>query len=1202
MKKRTAYAILGIFFLSGACFPLFSSQPGKSFASFITKKAAALQQEYEFTPEVHSVDYTGKELHFEGSINLVLDDRLDEYTVKKAHDVLSQKDVISLAGTEPEKDKINVIIGIDDFSPLSSRFSEEKRNAILGRNDAYFLSIEENGIYILGKDTDACFYGLTTLDQIFSQSSDELQCLTIEDYSDSVYRGFIEGYYGIPWTKEEREELMRFGSRFKTNAYIYAPKDDSYHSSNWRGLYTSSDYNVLQEEIKVGEETKTHFVWSIHPFLYQPITEANYNESLTAIKNKFNQVYDAGCRQFMVSADDVAATDDNLYKDGGLQKNLLNDLVKWNEEKGDNKELLFVPSAYCYLAEQRLKVDKTAYFSTLMDGLSEKVNLMWTGNDVCSKLSTGKFTEFSSLTGGRKPVMWLNWPVNDYATDHLLMGEAEVLDEKYTVDNNPITGIITNPMQQAEPSKPAIAQIADYTWNINDFNADNSYKRAMKYTEIKETDAFIHLSSHLTNTNEYDGGFFKEAEDLLPLKEKLDEDISNNNLRNDTSTITSIIAYCSNLEKEADSFITNAENRKLVNSMQPWIEAIKDEAACLRTYLVAYQEENDLSLEELEAAVDEAARLYEQSQAHTAPVLDKILYDTIQEKVKVGERVLTPMLESVRNYCRIELNIKLQRNIGTVYSGFEGVYEPGRYSSDYDPDNKGLSAITDDDINTYCWFQGKPSDNAFVLVDLGQKEIVNDIRINFRNKNGDGDVLTGDVEVSEDGFNFVKVGETMNAENTIDLRWSPKEARYIRISNQGSAGWVSISDISVNHLSLDERLVDYAGFKGIYQGTTSNIVDDDDSTFCWFNEYPEESACFTLDLRQITKINDIRLRYVDSDIMFGKIEVSSDNQHWTEVGTSNAQSVDVDLRNKPVEGRYIRVSNDGATKNWVSVADFSINRLKPLNGVLTYSGIKLDESVNTSINNMIDGDLSTYSWFAPGSTEGAGFILDLGESKDISSVHFYQTKDGSPNDMFSNLTFSYSEDGNEFMTFENGANVSGQDIDIVLSDPIKARYIKAVSNTGVPDYGVVIREFSVNGKYVTVHNLNLYTTSPYSNKENMIDGDEKTYAWIETYRKSISSDSYITLDLGELAKISNVYLYQTKDGSPTDMFNTITLSYSTDGKTFTPFDGGTDLAGREKVRIDLEKQVEARFIRLTPGTSDSYSNDVIITEFGVNAE
>ncbi len=48
--------------------------------------------------------------------------------------------------------------------------------------------------------------------------------VTIEDWSDSIYRGFIEGYYGIPWTTDERIELMRFGGDFKTNVYIYAPK------------------------------------------------------------------------------------------------------------------------------------------------------------------------------------------------------------------------------------------------------------------------------------------------------------------------------------------------------------------------------------------------------------------------------------------------------------------------------------------------------------------------------------------------------------------------------------------------------------------------------------------------------------------------------------------------------------------------------------------------------------------------------------------------------------------------------------------------------------------------------------------------------------------------------------------------------------------------------------------------------------------
>mgnify|MGYP000034263546 CR=1 FL=1 len=57
----------------------------------------------------------------------------------------------------------------------------------------------------------------------------KLTAVTIYDYSDTQYRGFIEGFYGYPWDMEDRISLMEYGKRFKMNVYIYGPKSDPYH-------------------------------------------------------------------------------------------------------------------------------------------------------------------------------------------------------------------------------------------------------------------------------------------------------------------------------------------------------------------------------------------------------------------------------------------------------------------------------------------------------------------------------------------------------------------------------------------------------------------------------------------------------------------------------------------------------------------------------------------------------------------------------------------------------------------------------------------------------------------------------------------------------------------------------------------------------------------------------------------------------------
>ena len=64
----------------------------------------------------------------------------------------------------------------------------------------------------------------------------------IEDYADVVSRGFIEGYYGNPWSTEDRVNLMKWGGYYKLNAYFYAPKDDPKHRTQWDVLYTMKSW------------------------------------------------------------------------------------------------------------------------------------------------------------------------------------------------------------------------------------------------------------------------------------------------------------------------------------------------------------------------------------------------------------------------------------------------------------------------------------------------------------------------------------------------------------------------------------------------------------------------------------------------------------------------------------------------------------------------------------------------------------------------------------------------------------------------------------------------------------------------------------------------------------------------------------------------------------------------------------------------
>src|SRR5699024_3739010 len=108
----------------------------------------------------------------------------------------------------------------------------------------------------------------------------------------------------IPWTYNNRKSLMRFGGRIKMNTYIYAPKDDPYHSALWRELYPKKELAKLAELVDVGHATKVQFVWAIHPG-FNMIDWSKYDKELATLIDKLEQLYSIGVRQFGLFMDDI---------------------------------------------------------------------------------------------------------------------------------------------------------------------------------------------------------------------------------------------------------------------------------------------------------------------------------------------------------------------------------------------------------------------------------------------------------------------------------------------------------------------------------------------------------------------------------------------------------------------------------------------------------------------------------------------------------------------------------------------------------------------------------------------------------------------------------------------------------------------------------------------------------------------------------
>ena len=156
-------------------------------------------------------------------------------------------------------------------------------------------------------------------------------------------RGIVEGFYGTPWTFEDRADLIKFCGEKKLNSYIYAPKDDPYHRNKWREQYPKDKIQELKNLIRLANEYKVKFIFAVSPGLDLNFIGEKANKDFDSLMTKLNSIYNIGCRDFAVFFDDIKAGKDS----GKNQANFLNKLQETlNSKYSDINRLITVPTDY----------------------------------------------------------------------------------------------------------------------------------------------------------------------------------------------------------------------------------------------------------------------------------------------------------------------------------------------------------------------------------------------------------------------------------------------------------------------------------------------------------------------------------------------------------------------------------------------------------------------------------------------------------------------------------------------------------------------------------------------------------------------------------------------------------------------------------------------------------------------------------------
>ena len=169
-------------------------------------------------------------------------------------------------------------------------------------SEGYKLSVTKEGITLSSSDKRGAMNGIATLGQLLRDGT--LPEVEISDSPDVTFRGVIEGFYGVAWTHEFRLELLKFMGRYKMNTYIYAPKDDPKHRSQWRSTYTGKELEKMKELATTAAENNVRFVYAISPGLDIKLN-SGYENDKASLFAKCESLYELGVRDFAILLDDI---------------------------------------------------------------------------------------------------------------------------------------------------------------------------------------------------------------------------------------------------------------------------------------------------------------------------------------------------------------------------------------------------------------------------------------------------------------------------------------------------------------------------------------------------------------------------------------------------------------------------------------------------------------------------------------------------------------------------------------------------------------------------------------------------------------------------------------------------------------------------------------------------------------------------------
>lgn len=1134
MKKRMIAKLLAVAAVMLAC--LGGLAPFSAYAD----DAAA---EYKLYPTPHSMVYGDGSQTLRNKASVLAESGIDGDTVSRLDEALALKGITAKnVDAVPSKSTVTtVLVGVKGSGGAVDTYVDQLvqdgklsyTDGLFDHSDSYLLAslpsdgTEPDRVIVLGKTTDAAYYGLTTLYQILQQTPDaKLRTFTMSDYADVVTRGFIEGYYGNPWSTQDRVNLMQWGGYYKLNAYVYAPKDDPKHNSKWRELYTEQELTEKIEPLaEAGNTSKCRFVFALHPFMYNPITSSNYDSSVAILKEKFTQVMDHGVRQIAILADDAGNQGSTLYT------RLCNDMTDWLHEKQAEKNadgtlkypglkdtLIFCPVNYMGWGE--------SWYANL----PKTVQVINTGGRVWGKVDNN-FTSSFTNNSGVAPFMWINWPCTDNSKSTLSMGGYE---NALGTDVRPgkVQGVVLNPMQQSEPSKAGIFMNADFSWNLwtSMEHADQTWEDSFSYVDhnspvaTKGSDALRELSRHMKRYT--GGGVVFESRESANIKSALQTFQG----KISAGTVTAqdcdeMIALFGDLQKAAKTYRSNAGNKDMLDQIVYWVDTWDDVTRGAIAELQALKADLAGDSSQMLSKYSEGSDALAASRKHGFHYVDHTEYAT------VGNAYIMPMINALDGYLAQRATLAADPNADTTQFVTSRTDTPeGKTENVFD--GKATTGVVYKNPNkltagTYFgMIKSKPFDltNVAFIQGNGADYMQHAKLQTFDGKNwndveGQGD-LTG-TTVTVTGLDIKGV----------------YGVRLIATQDNSRDAWPTIYEIQVNKEETTPEGQPVAGTVTIdgqvlAGQSLSNVNDGNVSTYAHLQykkglsasdpEYDirdttQPDATVTLTFTKTSEVDTFTFVQAARNgneptsgdgINAGVLEYQNEAGTWIKAGDIDGTATQTITLPSAVKAKAVRVKNSTATKSWWKVFELSATKgaaseTEPA-ATVTSEGLAVYQSY--ALSRVVDGDEGSYAWVKHNSgggniKSGDTITVTYSAPKTVGHVRYVQGDDN-----LSTGVLEYTVDGANWVKCGDITSAHEQEFDF---ENVQIRGIRVRATEDTAKWWQVCEIATSKGKEASTGTIRS-DISGVSLKATGEDGNVK----LSDGTVSFAANNYLAVDLG----------------------------------------------------------------------------------------